>query len=168
MQGNLPVADGGLRQIIGKIIPHPDNDKPNPADVDDFMNLKVLYQPLFNIENLHEIYDLYYLIEERGTRFVYDWLVNEIIPKKEELIDGGNVEHYSLMIFESPALDILKQRESAALALQSYRGTLTDTRECGKCGSKQMYLEILQDRKADEGPSSVFTCPKCNASWKEG
>ena len=117
---------------------------------------------------LQEIYELGSLMLDIGIAATYNWLLKVIAPKKLEMRERGEEELYSIIIFESPQLEEWAKREKEALALQTDTGTLTDTRECNKCGNQQVFVRVVQDRKADEGPSTVFTCPKCNACWKEG
>lgn len=126
------------------------------------------YDPLFTASDLASIWDMSFMMQEIGVDATYDWLVSTAIPKKEELERRDLPEIYPIVVFESPLLNEAKAREAEALALEQDQGTLSDIRGCGRCGSDKTYLRVVQDRKADEGPSSVFTCPKCNACWKEG
>ena len=39
--------------------------------------------------------------------------------------------------------------------------------ECPKCGHTEAYYWIVQTRAADEPPTRIYRCTKCNASWRE-
>ena len=72
----------------------------------------------------------------------------------------------SYIIFDNPLLAEQRDREIAVLAVQASEGVITDTRQCAKC-EVDVRMKIVQDRSADEGPSTHFTCPRCACSWKE-
>jgi len=47
-----------------------------------------------------------------------------------------------------------------------YRGVLVD-KICPKCGHTKAYVEIVQTRAADEPPTRIYHCAKCNFTWRE-
>lgn len=172
------VEDGKLLEAIRAVMPNTDPDYQNESySAQAFLELEFLPETtqsakrkrrLFTNENLPEIYNLYFIMREKGIRFVYDWLKNDIIPKKKQLFDQEQPELFPLIIFEDPLLSLQRDRENKVLALQNDEGVLTDTRSCSKCNNPQVRIKTIQDRSVDEGASTHFKCPKCSFSWKEG
>jgi len=176
--------DGKLLMALDAIMPKNDQDYGNPEyNPQSFLNLQVIPERakkgrLFSAESLPEIYNLYYIMTRpiatsegpmiMGIRRTYEWLKNDIVPKKKQLYDQNQPELFPLIIFDDPLLSLQKEREAKVLALQNDEGTLTDTRSCSKCNNPQVRIKTIQDRSVDEGASTHFTCPKCTFSWKEG
>jgi DNA-directed RNA polymerase subunit M/transcription elongation factor TFIIS len=143
------------------------------TSLDMFMNMKIREGQedeayFFNAENLHEIYDLYFLIHEQGVVAAAKFLRETLIPAKNEMIERQELELHSIMIFESPILAKEREHEEIAIALQDDRGILSETSACGRCSSTQNHMKIKQTRSVDEGPTTIITCSRCKNCWSEG
>lgn len=168
----LQEDQGPLLRAFGILInKFPEDERTrSPAD---FVDLKFnagadLNIPVFSPDKIEEIWELFATMKELGLEETYLWLRNTVVPRKEEIERRGIPEVSSIIGTETPILNDLKKREKVAIALEQDVGTLSDIRSCGKCQNEKTYFRVVQDRKADEGPSSVFTCPRCNFCWKEG
>ena len=168
----LIANDAHLIQSFDRLISRfPEDERTRSGQ--DFASLSYqvedgVFESLFTADRMGEIWDLYFQMQANGIESTYQWLNNTIIPRKEELLGRRIVEIYPISVFESPLLDEVKEREQIALSLEQDQGILSDIKGCGKCGNEKTYVRVVQDRSADEGPSSVFTCPRCNTCWKEG
>lgn len=130
-------------------------------------NLKLVNgKYLFTNDNLTDIYDLYFMFKNfQDSSLVVSYLTDIVIPMKNEMILKQEPELYSISVFESPLLKLQKDNEEKVIALQDYKGDLSSNSICGRCGSTENYLKIKQTRSVDEGPTSIYTCPKCNNCW---
>lgn len=171
MEAQLSAASASLTKAFDKLL----NTLPNKEGdrtAQDFLQLTYLNrdgedEPLFTSKSYSELWELYFIIREIGLERTYQWLYEELIPQIEDEVQKNDVQIYSLLIFNSPLLDEQREREELALSMQQDRGILSDIKSCRKCGNEKTYLRVVQDRSADEGPSSVYECPKCYACWKE-
>lgn len=165
-----------VRSLINTIF---DEDEENQVDTLKALNLKKLLYDLadlklkngrflFEVENIPEIYDLYFLLKSDGPLSVQKFLVSIVIPTKNEMIERGEPELYPSIVFDSPLLDKERDNEEKAIALQDDRGELSESSSCGRCGSTKNYLKIAQTRSVDEGPTSIFTCSRCKNCWQLG
>lgn len=171
----IPSADSSLLLALNSAI----NNQPGQYDPQAFASLRLFQDtdhplPLLSVDRLYEIYELYYVMEKFGVNNTYVWLKDDVIPKMQETYEryqGSSKDVISklpsLIVFDSPLLAEQRDREIAVLAVQAGEGIITDTRQCAKC-DVNVRMKIVQDRSADEGPSTHFTCPKCGCSWKEG
>lgn len=157
-----------IRSAIWAVMPSK-NPQYNEV-VEQLLNLKLSNDRyLFNGENLADLYDLHFLLqEEDGVVLTLKYLQETVIPIMNEMIDLDEPALFSTIIFESPLLAEAKEHEEITLALQDDRGVLSDTSTCGKCGSGQNYMRVAQTRSVDEGPTTIYTCPKCKNCWSQG
>lgn len=173
---SVVVAENHLASAFAAIIASLPVDKRNKT-ASDFVELKLTKDgvpegvPLFDTseKSIAEIYDIGEMIHrfENGAQGLYDYLVNVIIPHRNELLETGQTEEYSSIIFMSPFLEQHRKREEAVLALAEDKGPLTDMTSCIFCGEPKVHRRIGQTRSADEGFTSIFNCPRCARSWTE-
>jgi DNA-directed RNA polymerase subunit M/transcription elongation factor TFIIS len=123
-------------------------------------------RPLFTADKLPEIWTLYFMFRDYGTRAVLNYLENMVKPKLEEYILLQENEPYSTLIFESPLLDEARRREEITLALNDDTGPLSDMYSCGRCGAERTHVNSKQTRSVDEGPTLLIKCPVCKWSSK--
>ena len=126
------------------------------------------------MQTISEIHDLSFLIRDHGALAAWDYLTKIVIPKlreQREIIhhepDRYTVTPYSEIIFLSPLLQEERYREEIALTLNKDEGPLTDIASCGKCSAPKVHRKVAQTRSADEGMTSIFTCPECRFGWSE-
>jgi DNA-directed RNA polymerase subunit M/transcription elongation factor TFIIS len=171
---SLAAGDASLLQLIGLAF---DGKSGSYAPQDFVSDLRLFRgtnqeKPLLTVNNFPEIYELYFIIDKFGVDATYVWLKDSVIPKMHEDYERyeGNIDSAlalpSYIIFDNPLLAEQRDREIAVLAVQAGEGIITDTRQCAKC-EVNVRMKIIQDRSADEGPSTHFTCPRCACSWKE-
>lgn len=166
----LEQTDGIVLQAINRLLQR----YPNSGVVaSDFISLRYTDEwgddtSLLSAENIDVVWNLHFEFGKRGVKETYEWLRDEVLEKKKELILRGVAEIYKIAIFESKLLEEAKEKEKLALALQQNLGVLSDIKSCGKCGKEKIYVKVAQTRSIDEGPTSIFTCPKCNYRIVEG
>ena len=162
-----------IRQAFWQIMPSQDISKYAEV-VNALTELKVRegfddVRYLFTADNLNDLYDLYFHLASLDNPMdAVDHLRDNVIPIKNEMIERGDMEMYSIITFESPTLKEERNHESISIALQDDRGVLSDTSACGRCGSEQNHMKIKQTRSVDEGPTTIITCSKCKNCWSEG
>lgn len=102
-----------------------------------------------------------FLGEAPSTRTISD--------PREALLDRTAEEFISVIIFESPLLQLEKEKEENIVALQNDKGVVqTGIFDCGRCGSNEFRVEQKQTRGGDEGPTTLAQCTKCNYCFAEG
>lgn len=170
----IPVAKNHLSKAFEVILQSLGEERRNNLEPKDFVDLKLSNgKPLFNPEDeksIAEIHDLSSMMHHKfidGARTIYNYLKDVIIPARNELIESGREEIYSLITFMSPLLEEHRKREEAALALLEDKGPLTDTVSCPRCGASKVHRILKQTRSADEGITALFTCPNCSLPWAE-
>lgn len=59
-------------------------------------------------------------------------------------------------------------KESEVMLITENSTNLPTTRiECPECGNKKAYWRLEQTRAADEPPTRIYRCTKCNHTWRE-
>tara|TARA_R110001632_G_scaffold67017_4_gene157637 strand:- start:1237 stop:1761 length:525 start_codon:yes stop_codon:yes gene_type:complete len=157
----VKASDDGIIKAFGQVIPKNQSSK---YKAQDFASLTVGDRKLFDTtkQSLSDIFDLGFLMEEKSIDEAYEFLVTDVIPKMKEAQEIGEDDYHSLIIFNSPLLEVQKINERTALYLQDDKGPLTDLISCPRCGASKVRHEKIQTRSADEGATSVFTCVVCN------
>jgi len=161
-----------IRQALWQIMPNANLKYQTLVDILTDMKVREGFpdeQFLFTADNLSDLYDLYFhIVAMDDATGVVKHLRDNVIPLKNELIERGDTEMYSTIVFESPLLQEARDHEAISIALQDDRGVLSETSACGRCGSGENYMRIAQTRSVDEGPTTIITCSKCKNCWSEG
>lgn len=140
----------------------------------DFANLNIDTsngrRPLFtpSTKSCAEIIELAGMFKSIGVQKTYEYLVNHVIPKLQEMSEVGEVEYFSVLTFDSPLLEHERRNEEAMHTLNDDRGPLTDITPCVRCGAPKVHKKMQQTRSADEGMTAIYTCPVCKYGWTEG
>lgn len=158
-------ADHKLIKAFSVILPKNVIDR---YSAQDFVDLQVGDKPLFQPtpECLHAIFDLGFLIKQKGVVETYNYLHDEVIPQLEDL-DVEQNEFYSYIVFSSPLLERQKMIENITLSLNDDKGPLTDLVQCPRCDAPKVSHKKMQTRSIDEGATSIFTCVVCKWTLTE-
>lgn len=153
----------------------PEETAKDGYDASAFADLRVktgdTSRPLFvpSVENMAaELVEVAAMISIWGVEETYNYLVQTVIPRLEELYDAGTPEYSSVLIFNSPLLAVERQHEAIGDSINSRLGPLTNIASCGRCGTRKVHRLMQQTRSADEGITAIFTCPTCGNQWQEG
>jgi DNA-directed RNA polymerase subunit M/transcription elongation factor TFIIS len=152
----------------------PEKDRNSKPDAEDFVALRVREgdstRPLFtpSMQTMNELIELGKMFTKWGVQETYAYIKTKVIPELEEMYQAGKSERYSVLIFNSPLLEEERQNEEIMLAINADRGPLTDIASCIRCGEAKVHKKMAQTRSADEGATSIFTCPRCGWGWNEG
>jgi DNA-directed RNA polymerase subunit M/transcription elongation factor TFIIS len=147
-------------------------EKRGDKTAQNFVDLKLADgNPLFgtdekSISEIHEVAAMMHKLP-KGAEQAYYYLSQTVIPIRNELLETNQKETYSTIIFMSPLLEQHRKREEAVLALLEDKGPLTDAASCPKCGEPKVHRRLAQTRSADEGTTSIFTCPRCAFPWTD-
>jgi len=146
VMSKVEISRNRIIAAFGAILKNLDDNKGFTPE--DFANLRTNEGPLFepNVQTISEIIELGNMMKVMGVENTYNYLVENVIPKKNEIYEADKTEYFSILIFDSPLLDDQKKVEEAMLRLNDDKGPLTDSVSCKNCGNPKVHRKVKQTR----------------------
>ena len=97
-------------------------------------------------------------MEESFIKKYYNYDLKELLRIEKEYIDKINLVHYNI-----------KNNNSIDNINEQIKHKKPILKKCPRCKNSNINMNMIQDRRGDEGMTSFFICNKkdCQYTWKE-